>query len=259
MHIIDQYAYGNRIRKVDPAYKFGLALTVLLLCLLLSKPLVGAVAVIWMFALAVGLARVPARVFRRVLLAEAIFLILTTIGVVLSISLVNPAKISTWVVQIGPLWFSSSPDALEQGVTLVLRALGCASAMNFLALTTPLIDILELFRRWKMPVILIDIMTIIYRFIFVLLDTLNTIYKAQDSRLGYHTSYFRAMNSAALLGSRLFIDSFQRSRHLQTALESRGYDGGDLRALPSTYQPDTRILWAGTAAVASLFLVWIIV
>ena len=74
MHIIDQYAYGNRIRKVDPAYKVGLALTVLLLCLLLSEPLVGAVAVIWMFALAVGLAKVPARVFGRVLLAEATFL-----------------------------------------------------------------------------------------------------------------------------------------------------------------------------------------
>jgi len=259
LHIIDQYAYGNRIRKVDPAYKVGLALTMLLLCLLLSEPLVGAVAVIWMFSLAVGLAKVPARVFGRMLFVEGTFLVLTTIGVVLSVSLVDPTGISTWAWQLGPVWFSSSPDALEQGVTLVLRALGCASAMNFLALTTPLVDILELFRRWKMPVILIDIMTVVYRFIFVLLDTLNTIYKAQDSRLGYHTSYFRAMNSAALLGSRLFIDSFQRSRHLQTALESRGYDGGDLRVLPSTYQPDTRILWAGTAAVTNLFLVWIIV
>jgi cobalt/nickel transport system permease protein len=121
-----------------------------------------------------------------------------------------------------------------------------------------LVDMLELFRRWRVPVILVDIMVVIYRFIFVLLDSLNRMYMAQDSRLGYNTSYFRTMNSAALLGSRLFIDAFQRSRRLQVALESRGYDGGDLRVLPSNYQTNRKIGWAGIAVVTSMLAVWII-
>jgi cobalt/nickel transport system permease protein len=130
--------------------------------------------------------------------------------------------------------------------------------MNFLALTTPLVDMLELFRRWRVPTILVDIMVIIYRFIFVLLESLERMYMAQDSRLGYHTSYFRAMNSAALLGSRLFIDAFQRSQRLQIALESRGYNGGDLQVLPSYYLSDRKIIWAGLAVAASMILVWLI-
>jgi cobalt/nickel transport system permease protein len=193
VHLIDRYAYSNRIHTVDPAYKAGLAFIVLMLCLLLNEPLV------------------------------------------------------------------SSPEAVSQAIILVTRALGAASAMNFLALTTPLVDIVELLRRWHVPLILIDLMTVIYRFIFVLLETLNRIYIAQDSRLGYHTSYFRVMNSAAMLGSRLFIDAFQRSRRLQLALESRGYDGGDLRVLPSRYTFDHTLLWLGGAAVVSLVLAWIIV
>ncbi len=259
LHIIDQYAYSNRLRRIDPAYKVGLAFAVLLLCLLLNEPLVGVVAAGWMVLLAVRLAGLSARTFGRVLLIEGTFMVLATVGVVLSLSLVDPRSISPWAVQLGPVWLSSSPESLYLGVSLVTRALGAAAAMNFLALTTPLVDLLELFRRWRVPVILIDIMVVVYRFIFVLLDSLDRMYIAQDSRLGYNTSYFRAMNSAALLGSRLFIDAFQRSRRLQIALESRGYDGGDLRVLPSTYQSDRKLVWAGMAVVISMIVVWMVV
>lgn len=258
MHIIDRYAYTNRLRQIDPAYKTGLALTVLLFCLVLDEPLVGLAAAGWMYVLAVRLAGLSARVFGRVLLAEATFLVLTTVGIVLSFSLVDPRGVSSWAWQLGPLWLSSSPASLYQGVSLVTRALGAASAMNFLALTTPLVDMVELFRRWHVPAILIDLMTVIYRFIFVLLESLNRMYMAQDSRLGYNTSYFRAMNSAALLGSRLFIDAYRRSQRLQVALESRGF-AGDLRVLPSTYRSDRKIIWAGLAAVGTMLLVWTVV
>jgi cobalt/nickel transport system permease protein len=258
LHIIDQHAHHNRIRSLDPAYKVGLALTVLLLCLVLNKPLVGVVAVGWMYLLALRLAGLSWRTFGRVVLVEGTFMILTTLGVVVSVSLTDPGNIFPWVLRLGPFWFSSSPASLYQGITLVTRALGAASAMNFLALTTPLVDMLELFRRWHLPLILVDIMVIIYRFIFVLLESLNTMYVAQDSRLGYNTSYWRTMNSAALLGSRLFIDAFQRSRRLQIALESRGYEGGDLQVLPSPYNTDSRIVWLGLVIATSLWLVWLI-
>lgn len=257
MHIIDRYAYNNRIRNVDPAQKTGLAFTVLLLCLVLNKPLVGLVAVGWMVLLVVRLAGLSWQTFGRVLLVEVAFMILATIGVVLSVSLTDPQSVSPWALRLGPLWLSSSPEALYRGISLVARALGAASAMNFLTLTTPLVDMLELFRRWRLPAILVDLMVIMYRFIFVLLDSLNTMAIAQDSRLGYTTSYRRAMNNAGLLGSRLFVDAFERSRRLQIALESRGYEGGDLRVLPAPYTSDRRLVWLGLVIAASLVLVWV--
>jgi len=84
-------------------------------------------------------------------------------------------------------------------------------------------------------------MTILYRFIFVLLETAGTIYTAQESRLGYG-SRRATLRSASLLGSQLFINAFQRSRRLQIALDSRGYTG-TLRVLPADYLIQSSWLW----------------
>jgi cobalt/nickel transport system permease protein len=169
-----------------------------------------------------------------------------------------PRHISLWAVNIGPLWLSSSPASLYLGISLIARALGAASAMNFLALTTPMVDIVELFRRLHVPEEIIDIMTIIYRYIFVLLGSLERMRMAQDSRLGYQTTYFRAMNSAALLGSQLFIDAYQRSKRLQIALQSRGYTDS-LKVLPARYSKDRRILWYGVLVASNMILAWVVV
>jgi cobalt/nickel transport system permease protein len=256
LYIIDRYAYYNRIRQVDPAYKAGLALTVVMLCLILNEPPVGLAAVGWMYGIAV-VTGIPGRTFARLIGAEGLFLMLTVVGVMVNLSLADPGHMSTWAWSVGPIWISTSPASLYGGVNLVTRALGAAAAMNFLALTTPMVDIIELLRRWRIPGELIDIMTVIYRSIFLLLESLDTMYRAQESRLGYNTSYWRAMNSAALLGSRLFIEALQRSRRMQVALESRGYEGGNLQVLSSPYKSGRNMVWLGLAVTASLFLVWI--
>ncbi len=253
MHIIDQYAYANRIRTVEPAHKAGLALTVLALCLLLNRPLVGLLAVLWMGALVTLLAGLPARVFGRVLLAQSLFLSLATLGVAVGLGLA-PAE-TGWNWQVGPVWVTSSPQAVDTSVRLASRAIGAAAAMNFLALTTPLVDLVDLMRRWFLPPLLIDLVTLIYRFIFTLLESSNRIYTAQASRLGY-AGPRQGWRSAGLLGSRLFIDAYHRSRRLQLALDSRGYNGV-LLVLPSVYRRDKRLLKLGAAAVVSLLLGWI--
>jgi cobalt/nickel transport system permease protein len=255
VHIIDRYAYTNRIRRIDPAYKAGLALLVLVLCLLLNRPGVGLLATGWLWTLATFWAGLPAAVFGRVLLAQALFLIWAVAGVAVSVSASPPLGLD-WSWPVGPVWIASSRASLQAALQLATRALGAASAMNFLALTTPLVDLVDLMRRWRLPSLLIDLMTLIYRFIFVLLEGVERMRAAQASRLGY-INIRRSLVSAGLLGSRLFIDSYQRSQRLQIALESRGYIG-ELRVLPSSYRFDRKIVWFGLAIPASLFLAWII-
>jgi len=257
MHVIDRYAYASRIREVDPAYKVGLATVTLLLCLILNEPFVGILAIIWMFFLAVKVAGLPADVFGRVLLAEFTFLALTTVGVALSVTAKDPTAINMWAVKLGPLWFSSSPEALNLAFALLSRALGGTAAMNFLAMTTPLVDLLDFFRRLHIPGLLIDIMTVMYRFVFVLLESLETMYVAQKSRLGYR-SFYRGMVSAGLLASRLFIDTYRRAQRLQTAMEARSYDG-EFRVLPTTYKQSRQLVFSGVLMVSTLLLVWGIV
>ena len=217
MHIIDTYAYGNLIRKVDPALKLGLAVLILILCLLLNSPFVGVLALIWMFILTCWKAGIPIHIFGKIILAEFSFFLLATAGIAVSISTQNPQTINAWAFKAGPLWISSGPDLLQQTVLIISRVMGAVSAMNFLALTTPLIDLISLADRLKISGTLIDLMTIIYRFIFVLFETMQTMRKSQNSRMGY-SNFRQGINSAGLLASRLFIETYHRSRRLQIAL-----------------------------------------
>ncbi|MFZ5911311.1 MAG: cobalt ECF transporter T component CbiQ [Chloroflexota bacterium] len=255
MHLIDNYAYGNRLRRVDPAFKASLSGMILILCLTLNSPLVGIVSVLWMATLAVWLASIPSKVFGQALLAEFGFFLFATAGVAISVTLVSPLSVNPWALRIGPLWLSTGPSALQDAFLIISRVMGCVAAMNFLALTTPAVDLIALAQRLHIPDTLVDLMTVIYRYIFVLFETMERMRKSQDSRMGY-VNFKRGTTSVALLATRLFIETYQRSRQLQIALEARGYESGDLRTLPESYRPDQRLLWLGLAATMSLFLVW---
>jgi cobalt/nickel transport system permease protein len=206
-----------------------------------------------MAALTVFWAGVPWRVVGRVLLAEGLFLVLAVVGVALSFSAAPPP--APFVsIQIGPLWVSTSAGSLALAALLVSRALGCAAAMNFLALSTPLVDLVELMRRMRVPPVLIDLASVMYRFVFVLLESMQRMYTAQQSRLGYATRR-AALRSSGLLASRLFVDAYQRSRRMQTALESRGYTD-DLRVLPIEYRQHELMYVLMVAVGGSMMLAW---
>lgn len=246
MDWIDRHAYSNRLRFVHPGQKLGLALLVIALCLALDRPLVGLLAASWMTLLAVAWARLPLRAFGGAVLAEGFFLAWAVVGVAVS---VRAGEGGSW-----PLALRVTPESLETALRLFARALGSATAMAFLAFTTPLVDLLDLGRRVGVPPLLLDLATLIYRFTFTLFDSLERMVTAQETRLGY-ADIRRSMSSAALVASRLFIETYLRSQRLQTALEGRGY-AGDLRVLPGEYRR-SRPAWLFSAALAlSLLAVW---
>jgi cobalt/nickel transport system permease protein len=107
---------------------------------------------------------------------------------------------------------------------LFFKALGAASCLYYLSLSTPLVDILSTLRRLRCPKLLLELMGLMYRSIFVLLETAETMIIAQNSRLGYSDvrTGFRSMSA---LASTLFIRAYKRSEDLYIALEARGYDG----------------------------------
>ena len=234
MHLIDNYAYGNRLRKIDPAFKVGLASLILIVCLLSTSPYTGLVATIGIFSLTVGPAAIPAKVFGRVLLAEFTFFILATAGIAVSITTASPLSVNPWVLRIGSLWFSTSSVMLQNALLVISRVMGGAAAMNFLALTTPMVEVIGLLRRLRVPELLIDLMTLMYRFIFVLLESLERMVLAQEMRMGFN-GWRRSLNSAGQIGANLFVEAFRRSQKLETALQGRCWDG-TLRVLPQKYE-----------------------
>lgn len=252
MRVIDRYAYHNRLRFVDPAYKLVLAACAMILALVLDRAPVGCMAVVWMLGFTIGWAGLPWRAVVALVFGEVLFLILAVLGVALSFD-TTPAAVAGWHWHAGLIWISTSPAALDLAARVMARSMGSFAAMNFLALTTPLVDIVELLRRLRVPPLLVDLMAMIYRSIFTLLDSMEHIVTAQNTRLGY-VNALRSMHSAGTLASRLFIEAYWRASRTQLALESRGFHG-DLRVLPLNYRRDVRLPIAGVLMVASMILV----
>lgn len=253
MALLERYAYASHLRAVDPLQKLGLSGTVLILCLTSPHPAVGGGAFLWMIGLLISIAGVPLRVVVRLLIAQGLFLGLAVIGVALSVSTsAPPAPFRS--VALGPFWISTSPAALDQTLLLLSRAGGSVSALSFLTLTTPMVDLFEGLRRLRVPVLLLDVMQTMYRFIFLLLDTMERMVIAQQSRLGYAT-WRTSMRSSGIVASRVWLDAYQRSRRMQQALDSRGY-AGELRVLPSTYHHSRNLYLLHGVMMLSLLAVW---
>lgn len=202
------------------------------------RPVVG--SGIWPGALLAGIISVivvlgPARIAGRVLwqavVAPLVFLVIGGISVLVSLG-------ST---PVGTVWwhagaFSIGPVSSAQAMSLIEHGVCGTLTLMVLAVTTPMVDLLTWLRKFHIPDPLLEIASLTYRLIFVLLDTVVTASEAQHARLGdtpagrFGGFNRRMNNTAALLGS-VGIRAWTRANRLNNGLVNRGFEAA-LATLP---------------------------
>jgi cobalt/nickel transport system permease protein len=231
---IDDAAWASAWRRRSPGDKLlvslGLVVSALLLPVWPGSVLVGLAAVV----LALGPARVPARTFGR-----AVRVPLAFIGV----------GALTTVVQVGD-GIGWAPDAAAQAGSLVGHAVAGSAAVLLLATTTPMSDLLPALQRLRVPAAVVEVASVVYRMLFVLLTSLSTIREAQTARMGYATVRSSYRSSGALAAA-VLTRSWDRARRLQDGLAGRGLETG-LRVLPETLPASRRFEAATVAGLAAL-------
>ncbi len=179
---LDRWAYINRMRWVHPGEKIMFALGLLVICL--SSPSYRICLTV--FVVGFGGGSLAGSGYSALGLLAGIgsaasILLPSVAAVMLSIPPPQPA---VWSVRLGRLVVGIGPADLRQAILLASRALGAVSSMLFLVLTTPMVDLLQQLRRWHLPPLFMDLMELVYRFIFVTLETGQRIIAAQHLRLG---------------------------------------------------------------------------
>ncbi|OIQ60376.1 cobalt transport protein CbiQ [Moorella thermoacetica] len=221
MFNIDQYAYSNRLTQVHPGEKIAFALATLLIALVAPQPALPAIIVALMAGAAIGAAGIPARFYLQLFLIPFSFLIAGVAMIALTITN-QPLAGLKGLTLLG--WtLGVTPASLHLAGKIFFKSLGAVSCLYFLSLTTPMVDIMTVLKKLRVPALLVDLISLTYRFIFVLMATVNDIYTAQAARLGYaslRTSY----HSLGQLVANLFIKTHRRSQELFTALTARGYE-----------------------------------
>ncbi|MGY1839870.1 MULTISPECIES: cobalt ECF transporter T component CbiQ [unclassified Modestobacter] len=238
---IDDAAWSSAWRRRSPADKLllsgGLVLSALVLPVWPGSVLVGLAAVV----LALGPARVPARTFGRAIRLPLAFI---TIGAL------------TAVVQIGDGGLGWAPDAAAQAGGLVGHALAGSAAVLLLATTTPMSDLLPALQRLRVPAAVVEVASVTYRLLFVLLTSLTTIREAQTARMG-HSTVRRSYRSSGVLAAAVLTRSWDRARRLQDGLAGRGMETG-LRVLPETLPGSRRFEALTVAGLAALVAVGVL-
>ena len=86
-------------------------------------------------------------------------------------------------------------------------------------------DIIGVLRRVRCPELIIDLMYLIYRYVFILLSLHHDMHDAAKSRLGFK-DYRTSLRATGMIYSNLFVRSYQFASRNFDAMESRCYDAG---------------------------------
>ncbi|MCD2143076.1 cobalt ECF transporter T component CbiQ [Rhodococcus pyridinivorans] len=133
------------------------------------------------------------------------------------------AAVSTmFTVDLNNWHLSVSEEGIVQAAALGARAMTASIAMLMFASTTPLTTVMASLRRLGVPGPCIDVVTVMYRLVFVLLESVSVIRQAQTSRLGYSTPR-RTFNSAGLLTAAVLTRAWTQARRLEMGLAGRDF------------------------------------
>ncbi|MEN6396368.1 MAG: cobalt ECF transporter T component CbiQ [Methanoregula sp.] len=219
--LLDDIAQNSTFRHIHPGTKILLGLGSLFICLVSPTPVVPIISGIVLSLVLLIPARVSPLVYGEILLAPAIF---TAFSIIVLLFMLGGGEVVWSFSPVSWINLTITTDAVRQSVLILFRVFGCMVSLFFIALTTPMTDLFNVMKRCRLPVELIDLMMIMYRYIFIIYEQAHEIWQAQKMRLGY-SRFKESINSFSMLLGMLFISSWNAGEDLVHAMDCRCYDG----------------------------------
>lgn len=221
MLVIDKYAYTNRIVNWSPKIK-GL---VWLMCMVIAfQPIVWlkAILIVAVAADTIFVTKVSLHRYLKWFYVILPFLLLSIIGIVFTMS---ASKTQLYFpIHLFGNYFGVSKAMLPKGLLLGVQVLAAVVSTYWFALTTPFRQILDLLVSLHLSNLIIEETMLMYRFIFIFIDSFEEIHRAQKLRFGYRnirTSLHSLSNLVKMLFEQIMVN-YEAMTH---ALDAKLYDG----------------------------------
>ncbi|WP_042202912.1 cobalt ECF transporter T component CbiQ [Paenibacillus camerounensis] len=227
---IDVLSGSNALRAISPMWKSLFAAVMFILSYALHPVLQAAIAV-WMMVWCTAYARIPLRAYGLLSGTALLFYLLGMPALLLEPG--HPAAAGAGIYELPVLPLYVTAAGLERAGLLLVRVTACLSCFLFIILTIPFSELLQVLRRLRMPQIVLELMLIMYRFLFILSDTAHGMLLARRLRGGKRGFRDKLGETAAMAGV-LFAGTMHRYHGLSQGLMTRGYTG-DIVLPP--YQP----------------------
>ncbi|MGJ3221997.1 energy-coupling factor transporter transmembrane component T family protein [Geobacillus thermoleovorans] len=198
----DRWTYDNRLRAWRAEWKLIVAFGMLAVVMMggwREQVLVLIGMAYWI----VARARVPFAVYGKAMLAASVFLGLSLLTLVVSVSV--------------PFQITLISNQLKPAAELAVRSLAAWSCLFFLLITTPAPDLIAVLRRMRLPAALVELCFLMYRFIFLLEQAAAELMLALRARSG--GTHWR---HGGMLMYQLWVKTWQSYEAFSRSLAARG-------------------------------------
>lgn len=210
---IDYYAYKSPLKKVNPGFKCLLSVGILSSCLLADNMAVSVYVMLSLAFLNVRAGRIGLGRYAELMAVPLVFIMLGCAAIAVDAGYGEHG----WYISI-------SRQGMVRSLGVMLRTFACVSALYLLSLSTPMNEIVSVLRKCRVPAVITELMNMIYRYIFILMDTQLRIRNSAQSRLGYSDFKSSCTTFGSSMGN-LLVLSLKRAGMYYDAMESRCYDG----------------------------------
>lgn len=248
---IDYFAYSSQLRRWNPAFKVVLSLLTIILCIVLNNVYVSLVVIFSMAWLVIGVGGLHPYDYLSVLAIPLAFILISTLAIVVDFSGHPTGEYSLYL---GLGYVYTTTAMLRKGLYLMLKVIAAVSALQLMILTTPASEIISVLNRTPLPRAFIDLMNMIYRYIFILLDVFAKMKDAAESRLGF-PNFKTSCYTFGNIASNILVLSLKKAGAYYDALEARCYDG-ELRFLEEDKKAEAGVIAPAAVYILYLLLLW---
>ena len=218
---LEYYSYNSKINSWNPHLKFWYSMVLIVLGIILSNIYISISIVFICGFITIFLGKISLKKYIDFFKVPIIFLLISV-----AVININFSKNITdfYYFNIGDLYIYTTDENIRKSCILFWRALSGVSSMYMLALSTPLNEIIYVMKKARTPQIIIELMYLVYRFIFIMRDSYKSMRKSIESRLGF-IDYRTSLLSFGKIISNILIVSLRKANSFYDAMESRCYRG----------------------------------
>ena len=196
--------------------------------------------------------KLPVHEYLAILTIPIIFILLGTFTIAIDFS---KQAIGQYNLYLGFCYVFTSQAKLKEVIFLILKVFAAISALQMITLSTPSSEIIYVLRKAHVPKIIIELMNLIYRYIFILMEVYTKMKNSAESRLGY-CDYKTSFYTFGSIASNMLVISLKKANTYYDAMESRCYDG-ELIFLEEDKEVKIIQIVAAVVFIIFLILLWV--
>ncbi|MGD9475798.1 MAG: cobalt ECF transporter T component CbiQ [Eubacteriaceae bacterium] len=248
---MDVHAFASHLKSWNPAFKVAFSVALLLICIILNNPYVSMMVLLTTGYLTMIKGGLAVREYFSMLMIPLTFILLGTITIALDFSW---QPIDVYSLHLGFFYVNTSPEKILEMLLMILKVFAAVSALLMLSLTTPSSEIIAVMQKAHVPSLIIELMNLIYRYIFILMDVFIKMRNSAASRQGY-CDYATSIRTFGGIVGNMLIVSMKKANAYYTAMEARCYDG-ELLFLEEEKDIRASQIVAAGIFMMGIFLVW---